>query len=280
MVNMSPVDADLGFSGMGFGAQAPDYRFDAPQTVPGRYWLQATVVAGGKSYSAIQMVDAHEGDNDVVLALAPSVDLKGHLTVEGPGAPAASGFTVTVVPPTFEPSRPSNYTGHVAKDGSFSIKQVPPGEWIMNVSPNNAGTFEKSVRLGDKDFLYQKLEIPAGSNAPLNVVLSSNLATIEGEVEGGKRAGILVEPVGKWHNLARFYYSTTAGEDGKFKLRVAPGKYKIFALEKIATASFRNPESAELLGTLGDDLDVAEGAKVAAHPALIPEDKARELLKP
>jgi hypothetical protein len=85
--------------------------------------------------------------------------------------------------------------------------------------------------------------------------------------------------------LARFYYSVLADDNGKFKVNgVAPGKYKIFALEKIATASFRNVESAELLeGALKDqaeELDVTEGAKVESHPKLVPEDKAKEILKP
>jgi hypothetical protein len=41
-----------------------------------------------------------------------------------------------------------------------------------------------------------------------------------------------------------------------------------------------NPESADLLDPLGDALDVPEGATVKAHPKLVPEEKAKEVLKP
>ena len=145
------------------------------------------------------------------------------------------------------------------------------------------------MRLGDKDFIFKLIEIPPGSDAPLDIVLSSNTATVEGEIDadasGSKRAGILLEPVGDWHTMTRFYYSAISDDTGKFKLTgIAPGKYRIFALEKIATTSYRNPESADLLDAvfkeLAEDLELPEGAKVTSHPKLIPEDKAKEILKP
>jgi hypothetical protein len=215
--------------------------------------------------------------------MVPAVEVKGHLTVEGPVAHPAESFRVMLAAPGLVGR--GNYSSPVKKDGSFAIEDVPPGEWLLNINPNPPGLFDKSVRLGDKDFLYKRIEIPPGLDAPLHIVLSSNTATVTGEVDAGgadiKRAGILLAPVGKLHTLARFYYGALADDNGKFKLNgVAPGKYKIFALEKIATASYRNPESADLLDALGEELDVTEGAKVESHPKLIPEEKAKEILKP
>jgi len=278
------------FGGGGAGAQAPEYRFEMPENVPGRYRLQATIHAKDKTYYASQIVDAHEGPNEVVLAMTPAVALKGHLRVEGPAPHPVEGFTVMLAAPGMGP-RMGAYSSSVKKDGSFVIEDVPPAEFLLNFNPSEAGVFEKSVLLGDKDFLYKRLEIPPGSDAPLNIVLSSNTGVVSGEIDaadvGGaaKRAGILLEPIGKWHTLARFYYSALADDNGKFKVNgVAPGKYKIFALEKIATGNFRTVESAELLEAAlkdqAEELDVTEGAKVESHPKLVPEDKAKEILKP
>jgi hypothetical protein len=216
--------------------------------------------------------------------MVPAVDVKGHLKIEGPGIHAAEGFTVALAPPGSGPRREA-YSSPVGKDGSFAIKEVPPGEWLLNINPNPGGLFEKVVHLGDKDFLFKRIEVPPGLDAPLNIVLSSNTATVTGDVDAGgadaKRAGILLEPVGKWHTLARFYYSAIADDSGKFKLSgVAPGKYKIFALEKIATASYRTPESGDVLEAFGAELEVTEGAKVESHPKLIPLEIAKEMLKP
>lgn len=279
-VNLSPAGEASMFWSSGTQANGPDYRFEMPETVPGRYRLQATIRVKDKPYYASETFEAHEGNNEIVLAMLPAVTVKGHLTVEGPGRNAPESFTVALAPPGSGP-RGQSYSSPVGKDGSFSIDQVAPGEYLLNINPSPGGIFEKSIMQGDRDVLYQRIEIPPGASAPLNIVLSSNAATLTGEVDAGKRAGILLEPVGKWHTMARFYYSALADDSGKFKLSgVAPGKYKIFALEKIATASFRTPESAELIDALGEEVDVAEGAKLDLHPKLIPEAKAKELLKP
>jgi hypothetical protein len=282
-VMLTAADADqMWFGNSGAGAQAPDFGFEMLDNVPGRYRIQASVTAKEKRYYASQIIDAHEGTNEIVLAMVPAVEVKGHLKVEGPAAHPVESFTVML---SSGPPHGEGFSSPVEKDGSFAIKEVPPGEWILNVNSNGAGMFEKLVRLGDKDYLFKKIEVPPGLDAPLNVVLSSNAATVEGEVDAGgadaKRAGILLEPVGKWHTLTRFYYSTVADDGGKFKVTgVAPGKYKIFALEKIVPASYQNPEAGDVLDALGEELEVAEGANVRSHPKLIPQEKAKELLKP
>jgi len=287
-IDLGPADDNQNASGTGVGAQAPDYHFELPNVVSGRYRIQATVRVKDKTYSASQIIDAHEGINDTVLTMVPAVELKGHLKVEGTAANPLESFTI-MLNAAGSGQRGGAYSASVKKDGSFAIPDVPPGEWLLNINPNPGGLFDKSVRLGDKDFLLQRLEIPPGSDAPLNIVLSSNSATVAGEVDTGgsdagstvKRAGILLEPVGKLHTFTRFYYSALADDDGKFKLTgVAPGKYKIFALQKIAATNYRNPESGDLLDALGEELDVTEGAKIEFHPKLIPEEKAKEILKP
>jgi len=283
-IDLGPADDNQNNWGTGVGAQAPDYHFELPEVVSGRYRIQASVRVKDKTYSARQIIDAHEGINDTVLTMVPAVELKGHLKVEGPAANPLESFTITLNE-AGSGQRGGNYSAQVKKDGSFAIPDVPPGEWLLNINPNPGGLFDKSVRLGDKDFLFQRLEIPPGLDAPLNILLSSNTAAITGEIEAEgsevKRAGILLEPVGKLHTFTRFYYSALADDDGKFKLTgVAPGKYKIFALQKIATTSYRNPESADLLDALGEEVDMTEGAKIELHPKLIPEEKAKEILKP
>jgi hypothetical protein len=284
MVDLSPADENGMRWTNSTGAQGPDYHFELPEQAPGRYRVQTSIHQKDKLYFASQVVDAGEGVNDIVLALVPAVELKGHLKIEGAGARPVENYSITLMTPTSPGNRRESFSSPVKKDGSFSIAQVPPGEWQVKINPSGPGSFEKSVRLGDKDYLYKPLEIPSGLDTPLNIVLGTAGVAIDGEVEGvsgAKRAGILLAPVGTRHTLAQFYYTTTTDDKGKFKINgVAPGKYKIFALEAIATVNFRNPESTELLDALGEELDVPESGKLQPHPKLIPEEKAREILKP
>jgi protocatechuate 3,4-dioxygenase beta subunit len=283
-VQLTAADDNQFRGATGTDAQGPAYRFELGENIPGRYRLQATIRSKDKNYYASQLIDAHEGANDVVLAMSPALEVKGHLKLEGTPLHPIESLSVSLAP-VGSGMRANMYSANVKKDGSFTMEDVPPGEWILNINPAQQTVFEKSVMLGDQDFLFRRIEIPPGSDAPLNIVLSANTAVVTGEVDAGGRAGILLEPVGKWHMLSRFYYSATADDDGKFKLNaVAPGKYRVYALEKIATLSYRNPESADLLDALvkdlGEDLDIPEGGKVESHPKLIPEEKAKEILKP
>jgi protocatechuate 3,4-dioxygenase beta subunit len=294
-VQITSADSNQQLGSQGTGAQAPDYHFELPDMATGRYRVQATVQGKEKALYASQIIDAGPGDTEVILTMVPTVNVKGHLKVEGPGTYPVENFTIALAPPPNSGARMGSQSARVTKDGSFTIENVPPGEWMLNINPSPGGPnlgnpgggalFDKSVRLGDKDYLFKRLDIPAGLDAPLNIVVSSNTSTVEGEVDAGgadaKRAGIVLGAVGSLHNLARFYYGVAADDAGKFKINgVAPGKYKIFALEKLAAASFRNPESIELLDALGEELEVAEGAHVQAHPKLIPQEKAKEILKP
>ena len=139
------------------------------------------------------------------------------------------------------------------------------------------------MHYGDKDVLFQPFEVEAKSDAQLNIVLSTRTALVHGQIDSPgadpKRVGILLAPVGKYHDWARFYYSVSSEEGGEFRITgVAPGSYKIFALEKIDAAAYRTPEAADQLGDLGEKIEISEGATVEVHPKLIPIDKVREVL--
>jgi hypothetical protein len=87
--------------------------------------------------------------------------------------------------------------------------------------------------------------------------------------------GILIAPVGPYHGLTRFYYNTAADDEGKFKLSgIAPGKYKLFAFEKMTPANFLAPEAVDQLDDLGETIEFAEGATLQARPTLVPDDRA------
>jgi hypothetical protein len=171
----------------------------------------------------------------------------------------------------------------VGPDGHFILPRVVPGEWQFSVTPLPPG-FLKSARFGDKDVRFTTFQIGSSGDIPLNIVISMHTATVKGEIDtglsGSARAGIVIAPVGPYHDLARFYYGGMTGAKGKFHVGgIAPGKYKIFAIEKMAAANFRNPEAVDQLGDLGEVIDLAEGATFEAHPKLITADRAAQALQ-
>jgi hypothetical protein len=263
--------------GSSITVEAPDYSFNFDLR-PGRYGINAEVEIEGKSWTAWQYVDTSHVPGDIALALAPPLDLKGKLRIEGNAGPPASSFDIRLTRRGLGPRISAN----AAADGTFTLKQVPPGEWLLAVNPLPAGAFLKVARLGDQDIRFARMDIRPGSEDPLSIVVSMNTAQIHGQVDAGsgdsKRAGILLAPTGQYSTLTRFYYDV-AGDTGKFELKdIAPGKYKIFALEKLAPGEFKTPEAASQLDPLGQEIELAEGASLEVHPKLIPVERAREAL--
>ena len=290
-VRISSVEFGQAQWSNGTVAQGPDYRFQMAGVAAGRYRIAAELDSKGRVYGASQVFDLRPGSTEIQLTLAPSLDIQGTLRVEGEAPareetpavarPYRNGFRVQLMRPGGSGMQ-ENVSAQVGADGRFSISHVTPGEWQLSVTPVPPG-YLKSARFADKDVRFTSFEV-VGGNATLNIVVNMQTSTVEGQVEAegsqAKRAGVLLAPVGAYQNLARFYYGTAADDDGKFKLRgIAPGRYKIFAVEKMAAESFRNPEAAEQLDQFGDLIEVAEGATLEAHPKLIPADRAAKAIE-
>lgn len=286
-VMISRADAGEPRFSSGTVAQGPEHRFEMPDMPAGRYRFEASVQSGTKFYGASEIVDLHPGSGDIALTLAPGMEIQGTLRVEGqaahaegPSAGRPGGIQVELRKPgAFQ----NNIVAQIGADGHFSFGQVFPGEWEL-VVPLVPHTFLKSARFGDKDVRFATFEIGANNDAALNVVVSMRTASVEGEIDAGSseapRAGIVVAPVGQYHTFTRFYYAAPTDADGKFHLDgIAPGKYKIFALEKTEAERFRNPEAVDQVDELGESVDLAEGATFQAHPKLIPVDRALKALQ-
>jgi hypothetical protein len=153
----------------------------------------------------------------------------------------------------------------------------------MNVNNMPTGAFLKSGTFGRQDVRFNRFSVEAGTQDTLSVAVSTRSAKLEGQIDPGtfdaKRAGIVLAPTGKFHDLARFYYAATSDDEGKFHLEnLAPGAYRIFALERTAPAAFRNPDAIDQLKDVGDDVELTEGGTIQAHPKLIPAAQVREAL--
>ena len=275
-------------------AAGPDGTFRTVWLGPGRYRVDASLMVDLKTYTASQTFDSHSGINDITLSLEPSQDLKGTLRVEGqahpgldavilrPGYDAESGWVGTL---SGKIGRGERVSAPVATDGHFTLTQVPSGEWELSPPPIEDAFF-KSARLGDQDVRFKPFEVKAGSDATLDIVISTHSAKIHGEVDPGDadpaHAAILVAPVGEAHDFARDYHAVAADDHGKFELSgIAPGKYQIFAVERIAPSAIPDSDAAASFAALADfsrEIDLTEDANLEIHPKLIPLERAREIL--
>jgi uncharacterized protein (DUF2141 family) len=234
---------------------------------PGRYILASSLELDGKCYGARKEITLSGGSVDTLLSYTPCIQLSGHLRITGPGQ--LSGRQVMLSSGESLPIDRKH--AEVQPDGSFVVKDVPPGIW--NISPGSIpmGGYLKSMKLGQIDVLANDMVIAPDTKDSLEIVISTRAAQLRGHVENGFAPIVLAAPQGEKAGFPSFYVPAGVDESGDFQFRnLAPGSYRIYAFESIEPGAWRDPEFLKNYAGLGTPVDLAEGPgpeiKVTAIP--------------
>jgi hypothetical protein len=252
----------------------------------GRYYIDAIAPSEGMLLSASQVVEVPNTSDEVVLELAPALNIKGKLVVEQSSASPPMFLEIQLL----ESRCRKRLVAYVASDGSFTFSQVPSGTWKLSVSGMPPSAFVKKALfriVGDDthspglDARFDRVQIVQNSEYALEITVSTNTARVRGSVslEGRDqaRAGILMVSKPESELL---YYDGISDYTGQFEIRgVRPGNYKVFALENLDVNDFKNPRAIESLTPLGADVSVLENGDIEVHPRLISTTVASEVLR-
>jgi hypothetical protein len=245
-------------------AGPPDYVFQ--NLLPsGSYRLAAHVTIDGRNYRGVQNIDlGPQALADVTIALEPGVDVSGRVSVEGPDAQKHAASFVSLAPGDGNGYEGVPLRASVNKDGSFKIHEVPPGIWDINVGPTPTNGYLKSMHLGDQDVLTKDMTIHPSTTEPLNIVMSTRAALIEGDViEGDQpaRARVLLAPEEKFRHVFSFYRLAVADDQGHFEIKdAAPGRYQLFAFDEFEERSIQDPDFLKPFESAGVSVDLREGS--------------------
>lgn len=239
-----------------------DGTFEFRDVPSGFYGLVASALLPGQPRLATRLapertgvMSLEVGSGDVeglVIVLSPGASLPGRVRVEGRTdidvtTVFSSGTKSIVLEPWFNggPSGPSPIPGgallswaEIKPDGVFRIENVMPGEYSVGVGPLRPGMYVKEARLGLTDILSQPFRFSGRETGNLEVVLSPNVASLEGIVTDNRSstapgAQVVLIPKGSGHRTDLFKTAVT-DQDGRFALtNVAPGDYTLYAWEAI-----------------------------------------------
>jgi hypothetical protein len=264
-----------------------DGSFVIRDVAPGAYTIVATVEDAGTPMMARQsLLLASNSVEGVRLSPQPGGWIHGAVRFEGRGDGARldpSQVFLTLSPADGEDSAASFFGGdgfsplaHVARDGSFEWKSVPPGKYHVQIaSGGDNDLYLKSVLAGGREMLDWGINVSGGS-VVLDLVLSPNGAAVDGVVndhDGAAVADAVIVAVPEMRLRSRTdrYYKTVSDQSGHFTLHgVRPGEFTLFAWESVEGEAYYNPEFLRAYEGQGSALSVSESVRKTVQLQAIP----------
>jgi len=267
-----------------------DGSFVIRDVAPGAYTILATVDNSPVPMMARQSLQVMSSVEGLRLAPQPGGWVRGRLRLENKGR--AGQFDPTQIflslrsvdgddesLGTFSLGDGFSNVAHVAADGSFEWRSVPPGNYYVQLAGDigtNADLFLKGVAAGGRDADASGISVDGGTTV-LDLVGSNNGGAVEGVVTDQKgapvaNAVIVAVPEPRWRMRLNHYRKTVSDQSGRFSLRgIAPGDYTLLAWENIDGEAYYNPEFLKAYESHGSALHAAEGEHKTVQLEAIPE---------
>ena len=268
----------------------PDGSFEIRGVSPGSYTIVTTLENGAAPMIARQSV-LLTNTNLEGLRLVPQIGgmVRGRLRMEASGTKrvdpsqiflmlrSSEGDDDTMVTPQGDSF---SSVAHVGGDGNFEWKNVPPGNYFVQISEasDTPDYFMKSVNAGGHDSLESGFSVGGGTIA-LDLVASGNGAVAEGVVSGSKDEAVpdvtvVAVPGLRFRNRPERYRKAITDQSGHFSFRgLPPGEYTLYAFESLEGDEFYNPEFLKVHEGQGKTLHLAEGERKNLQVRSIPGEE-------
>jgi len=249
---------------------------------PGSYYVTANAVAeGNRNYSARVPLDAGTSNIEGLnVTISPGAAVTGAIAMEADGTPLPGALHVSLQARDQGPV----FFGSPAvsvKDGAFTVENVSPGLYNVNVSGLPRGYYVKSIRNDQTDVQTAGLDMSAGAPAAIRIVLSPNAPSLSGTVQDpktGNPAGgatvVLVPQEKERRGVPQDYRSTTTDQNGAFTMTsIPPGEYKAYAWEDVDYGAYMDPDFLKPVEDQGEAVSLKEGEQKNVSLKMIPADQ-------
>jgi hypothetical protein len=278
------------FSPVGASVQ-PDGSFQLRGVISGSYIATSQRQEGGVTTFARQSINVSDQDvEDVLLVLAPGLEITGVVQVEGseaspPPRPdsAQPAQPVQARSPqvTLQPMNPMGQGGRatVESDGTFVLHNIMPNLVQLSVSMPGQGKYLKSIRFGERDVPNAQIDLTQQSAGSLTLVFGTDGGQIQGSVQsknGDPAANVFVTiaPSEEFEGRRDLFKQTQTDQSGNFSIKdIAPGNYHVFAWEQFDFQSMQAPEFRKVFESRGARVSIgANGRESVQLKAISSED--------
>ncbi|MBV8069712.1 MAG: carboxypeptidase regulatory-like domain-containing protein [Acidobacteriaceae bacterium] len=279
----------MGGSSSGIGK---DGKFEISNLSPGSYHLilfshESTVV--GSQVVRIDSADV----NDVVLNVVPPGSLHGRARVEGTppaGSPPwnPANVAVQLSPAVDGPHFGENGGFSISADGTFVISDVSAGTYNITAYDGVEETYLKAVRFNGEDVLGRPLDLSRGVSGELEIVFSYGSPEIYGtiprstgaaETNSGNSSPATVSVFAIRSDTGAVAGSNTTDIEGNFSIKsLAPGKYRLYALEDASGGEMESPDVVQALETKATEIEVKENENQQVQVTVISAEELHQVL--
>src|SRR5688572_5320 len=248
--------------------------FEIPNVVPGAYVILGNT-GTGTVRTPVEVANANI--ENLTLVVSRGTDIMGRVRIEGGRPPGSVRVQLRPVGKDGTYSIGFASSGEFGADGVARISGVLPGEYRVIVAPLTEH-YVKSISFERNDALSSTVTIeePRSGVPSLEVVLSSNVARIEGVVTDDRLqpvAGVQAVLVPERNReRAELFKAVTTDPAGRFSMGgVAPGDYKLFAWEGLENFGYFDAELVKQSELSGKPVHVGESARIAVETKVIPQ---------
>jgi hypothetical protein len=251
----------------------PDGTFSAEGLEPRRYsvWV--------RGQSAKSEVDLTNGDVDgFVIESGRNLEVRLSVRVENQPAQKAEVQLQSIG---------GEWTKITPAEECCTFRNVPAE--IYRVEPNGGSLsgnyYLKALLVNGHAQPDNLLDLRGSAPGPIEAVLSTKVARIEGRTDAltGAASGLAVTVVIMDLAISKIEVAgptETVNQTGKFSFEgLAPGKYRVFAIEGFEPDFWGSPELAAALAAKSVELELGEGAKKQIKLPVTPSEEWRAALR-
>jgi protocatechuate 3,4-dioxygenase beta subunit len=259
--------------------------FEIANVLPGSYDLIAFAPVGRNAGQPFSVPDAvyvsrtrvDVGTQDVqgvTLALAPTVDVPGRITIEGDDKTiSVNSIRVYPVAEDFSPAAVWLISPlRVDASGQFIMPKALPLRYSFSAENVIEDVYISDIREGPTSIFDTGLRVGNTTPDPIEIVINPKGGSVEGVVLDANQKGVpyaaavLVPQVSR-RGVASFYKSVVTDSSGHYSIHgIAPGDYKIFAFESAPSRAWRNAEFIAPFEELGTPVHVDATAHLESAP--------------
>lgn len=248
--------------------------FEMRGVPPGSYVLIANWYDKDRQYFGRETIEVGNSDIDGInLVVGPGSEVRGYIHVEGNAQWNPASLQIFLQPQDLAPMGVQPVT--VESDGTFVLKNISDGQYLVNVSGMPEGFYLKAAHFGSEDILESSLNLSQTRDpGALDLVLSPAGGRIDGVVLkqlkpfGG--ATVVLIPEASRRSQVRLFLSTGTDSNGRFSLvGVPPGDYQLFAWETVENGAYLDPDFLRPYEERGKRVRIDEGSKLNVEVELV-----------